>query len=162
MRLPGIAPDRLESDEWYTPPYIFTALQMHFDLDPCSPSGGLPWLPAKRHFTLEDDGLAQLWDPRWLVWLNPPYSDPLPWVRKMADHGNGIALLPLDPTTSWAQIVFDTADTICLLRDRVTFVKLDNDNKTSARFPSLLAGWGFGASAVAACDLGWSYLEPYT
>jgi hypothetical protein len=28
-----------ESDEWYTPPEIFDALGLTFDLDPCSPGG---------------------------------------------------------------------------------------------------------------------------
>jgi hypothetical protein len=37
--------DRLavgSSVEWYTPPEIFEALGLTFDLDPCAPPGGLP------------------------------------------------------------------------------------------------------------------------
>ena len=39
------------------------------------------------------DGLSLKWEGR--VWLKPPYSRPLieQFVRKLAEHGNGIALL---------------------------------------------------------------------
>lgn len=33
-----------ETVEWYTPPAIFDRLGLRFDLDPCSPPGGLPWV----------------------------------------------------------------------------------------------------------------------
>jgi hypothetical protein len=46
------------SVDWYTPEWIFKALGLEFDLDPCSPSGGVPWIPAKRFYTIEDDGLS--------------------------------------------------------------------------------------------------------
>ena len=43
-----------ESDEWYTPPEIFDALNITFDLDPCSP-GINHWVPAKNVYTKQDD-----------------------------------------------------------------------------------------------------------
>lgn len=49
-----------ESDEWYTPPEIFTALGLEFDIDVASP-GADHWVPAKKVFTKEDDGLKQAW-----------------------------------------------------------------------------------------------------
>jgi hypothetical protein len=52
-----------QSDDWYTPPEIFDALRLTFDLDPCSP-GPAHWVPARQLFTLRDDGLAQPW-PAW-------------------------------------------------------------------------------------------------
>ncbi len=45
------------SVEWYTPPEIFTALGLAFDLDPCSPGPGKSFVPARRHYTVADDGL---------------------------------------------------------------------------------------------------------
>ena len=51
------------SDDWYTPPFIFAALGLTFDLDPCSP-GPDHWVPARRVFTRADDGLAQAWGGR--------------------------------------------------------------------------------------------------
>lgn len=35
-----------ESDDWYTPPSIFEALGLTFDLDPCSPGEG-HWVPTR-------------------------------------------------------------------------------------------------------------------
>ena len=41
-----------ETSEWYTPPEIFKALRLTFDLDPCSPGPG-HWVPAKQFYTKE-------------------------------------------------------------------------------------------------------------
>ena len=79
------------SDEWYTPKEILDALGK-FDLDPCAPIHPL-WPTAEVMYDQNIDGLSQIWEGR--VWLNPPYSRPLIelFVRKLAEHGNGIALL---------------------------------------------------------------------
>jgi DNA N-6-adenine-methyltransferase (Dam) len=60
-----------QSDDWYTPPEIFEALPLEFDLDPCSP-GPAHWVPARQVFTKQDDGLAQSWSG--LVFMNPPFG----------------------------------------------------------------------------------------
>ena len=80
------------SDDYYTPPFIFEALGLEFDLDVCAPPGGVPWIPAKRSLSMVDDGLTSEW--KGLVWMNPPYSNPLPWTRKFMQHNNGIAFVP--------------------------------------------------------------------
>lgn len=49
-------PQQGNSVEWYTPPEIFDALGLRFDLDPAAPPGGVPWVPATRH--LSKDGLG--------------------------------------------------------------------------------------------------------
>jgi hypothetical protein len=52
-----------ESDEWYTPAWVFRALGVEFDLDPCSPGAPPSSVPAKRHITKEwylGNWLAQL------------------------------------------------------------------------------------------------------
>ena len=48
------------TDDWYTPPEIFDALGLTFDLDPCSPGAG-HWVPARQIYTEADDGLRQPW-----------------------------------------------------------------------------------------------------
>lgn len=77
--------------EWYTPSYIIEALGGKFDLDPCAPQ--MEWHTAHKCYTKEIDGLSQTWEGR--VFLNPPYENPTVkhFVRRLADHGNGIALL---------------------------------------------------------------------
>jgi len=57
------------TSDWFTPPEIFDALGLEFDLDPCSPHAG-HWVPARKIYTAADDGLAQPWDG--LVFMNPP------------------------------------------------------------------------------------------
>lgn len=155
-RLPGILPETgLDTDDWYTPPYIIEALGLTYDLDPCSPKGGVPWIPATHHYSEEDDGLLQPWEGR--VWLNPPYSEPWPWLDRLREHGNGIALVPADTANRGWQRSAPFSNAVCFLRDRVTFVRLENDNVTSARFPSCLIAFGGRAErAVWTANLGWT------
>jgi hypothetical protein len=58
------------TDDWYTPPWIFEAMGVTFDLDVCTPPGGVPWIPAENYYTPNDDGLAQDW--YGFVWCNRP------------------------------------------------------------------------------------------
>jgi hypothetical protein len=83
----------MSSDDYYTPAWIFETLGLTFDIDVAAPPGGIPWIPARRYYTMEDDGLAQPWEG--LIWMNPPYSSATEWVRQFIEHGNGIALLPV-------------------------------------------------------------------
>src|SRR5262249_29209038 len=75
--------------DWYTPKYIIDALGP-FDTDPCSPLVR-PFDTARIHYTQQDNELCQPWVGR--VWLNPPYDNMLPWMKAMALHRNGIALV---------------------------------------------------------------------
>jgi hypothetical protein len=79
------------ADDYYTPRWIFEALNTTFDVDVCAPCEGVPWLPAKHYWCIENDGLQQQWYGR--VWMNPPYSGAAPWIDKFIEHGNGIALI---------------------------------------------------------------------
>lgn len=77
-----------ERDCWFTPREIVNELGP-FDLDPCT-SVDRPWDTAARHFTPDDDGLAQPWEGR--VWLNPPYGTALElWIERMAKHSGGVS-----------------------------------------------------------------------
>ena len=144
------------NNEWYTPPSIFEALGVRFDLDPCSPPRGTGIVPADRFLSIEDDGLSTPWHGR--VWLNPPYGSPAPWVEKLAFHGDGIALLPVDTSTDvWHKHVV-TADAMCFLKGRLKFIKATRreGGGWTARFPVGLFGWGPEcAEAVLSCGLGW-------
>lgn len=90
-RLFGLPQQELTSDDYYTPPWVFERMAIEFDLDVCAPPGGIEWIPANHHYTQEDDGLASEWYGR--VWMNPPYSDSAPWVRRFIEHRNGIAMV---------------------------------------------------------------------
>ena len=127
-----------KNDEWLTPPEIFNALGL-FDLDPASIEGGighkLPWPMAEINISPSMNGLSDEWwaplpmsgrKPR--VWLNPPfnrYQRPK-WMRKMAEHGNGIMLIPAaTETKAFFDYVWAKADAICFLRGRPHFHHVD-------------------------------------
>lgn len=81
-----------ENVDIHTPPYIFVGIPLTFDLDPASPLSG-PVTPARCHYTVQQDGLAQPWFGT--VWLNPPYNrwQIGKWIAKLAEHGSGVALV---------------------------------------------------------------------
>jgi len=89
----GHQQQEVSSNDFYTPPWIFEAMGLEFDLDVASPPQGVPWIPAKRFYTQLDDGLTSPWNGR--IWMNPPFKKVTPWVEKFIDHGNGVTLLPL-------------------------------------------------------------------
>lgn len=108
------------SDDYYTPPLVFEALGLQFDLDVSAPPGGIPWIPAKRSFSIMDDGLAQDWVGK--VWCNPPYSNTTPWLEKMIEHGNGIALTQI-AKSNWCNLVWKKADAILFMPTDLKFVR---------------------------------------
>lgn len=89
------------SDEHYTPKELFERLNVTFDLDVASPAGG-SYVPAKKYYTKLEDGLVSEWFGN--VWMNPPYSNPTPWVERFLDHKNGIALLPVTRGKWWDKL----------------------------------------------------------
>jgi len=108
------------NDEWLTPPEILNALGA-FDLDPCAPAVR-PWPTAHEHIALPLDGLAAEWKGR--VWLNPPfnrYARPK-WMRKMAEHGNGVMLVPAaTETEAFDAHVWRRAAAVCFVKTRPHF-----------------------------------------
>lgn len=149
------APNEGASVEWYTPAGVFLALGLEFDLDPCAPAGGLPWIPARRFVSLPDDGLSVPWEGR--VWLNPPYGAATgAWLDRLADHGMGVALVFARTETEWWHRAAPHADAVCFIRGRLTFVGADGrPGAYNAGAPSALLGYGLTcAEAVARCGLG--------
>ena len=140
--------------EWYTPPSLFRALGISFDLDPASPGADVvPWVPAVRHYTIRENGLIQPWGGR--VWLNPPYGEPgVAFVQRMIQHGHGVMLLPARTETRIFQGAASAADVVVFLRDRLHFIRADG-RQSRASFASVLFGFGPVAQSIPN-DLGWS------
>ena len=107
QQLIPVGQSMLTKDDYYTPPHVFEALALRFDLDVCAPPGGVSWLPADRFYTFEDDGLTKPWEGR--VWMNPPYSQATAWVRRFIDHGHGIALVG-HAKSAWHPLLWEKAD----------------------------------------------------
>lgn len=103
-----------ETDERYTPRWIFDGLGLVFDLDPASPVDGGDCVPAVKKYTSADDGLAQEWHGR--VWLNPPFSESTAWADKFRTHGHGVFLGPVANGRWWVNLI-RSADVIWHCRD---------------------------------------------
>ena len=113
----------MRSDEWLTPPEILGVLGV-FDLDPCSPIDR-PWSTAEKHYTVADGGLDLPWSGR--VWCNPPFGrEAVKWMRKMRDHGDGIALIPArTETRMFYETVWGSASGVLFIRGRPHFHYVD-------------------------------------
>jgi hypothetical protein len=150
------------SVEWYTPPELFEAVGLRFDLDPCSPPGGLPWAPIKRWYTRTDDGLARPWRGR--VWLNPPYGRGIEhWMKRLTAHGNGIALVHSRTGTVWWREALAGATAVCFVAGRVRFVdgRAGTQPPGASPMPLVLLAYGLEcAVAVMRSGLGPTLIVP--
>jgi hypothetical protein len=154
-------PNQGKTNEWYTPPHVFDALGLVFDLDPCAPDGGVSWVPANAHYSERDDGLARPWWGR--VWLNPPYGAQAGvWVRKLAEHGDGIALVFSRTDVRWWHLAVPSASAVCFIERRLTFIAGDGRSAPgNSGGPSALIAYGaVCAEAVRQSGLGLTYGSP--
>jgi len=102
-----------ERDDWLTPVDILERAQLWMGsifLDPCADVGG--HVPARRHYTKEDDGLAQPWCGN--VFMNPPYNrhqDQRKFVVKFLEEwiagrvGRATLLLAARTDTAWHRLL---------------------------------------------------------
>lgn len=145
--------------EWYTPKYIIEALGDDFDLGPCAPCNN--WYTAKKSYTKEDNGLLKEWFGR--VFLNPPYTNPIlkEFVTRLADHGNGIALLyaRVDNKMFHEQI-FNRATSIKFLCSRIKFIRQDGSLGNSPGYGSVLVAYGKDCDNILKnCSLKGKYIK---
>lgn len=126
------------TDVWLTPLALLNALGK-FDLDPC----GHPDWPTAKNALYEPRGLLTPWEGR--VWLNPPYSNVGPFMKRLAEHQNGIALVFARTDTKWFHYyVLEEADSVFFIARRVRFHKPDGScpKGSSSGAPSCLVAYG--------------------
>lgn len=130
------------TDEWYTPKYIFDALQVEFHVDVASPEDRtFCHVPAKVFIT--KNSLYSNWGG--FAWMNPPFGGRnalIPWLNKMYQHGNGIALTPDRTSAPWWQDAAKKADAILLVGKKVKFIKPDGSTGNSPGTGTTLFGYG--------------------
>jgi len=111
-------------DEWYSPAFIFNTLNVRFDLDVCHPARPTN-VPCDKYFTKEDDALSQDW--HGFVWMNPPYSNPRPFIEKWLDHGDGLALLPM-AKSKWFNELMESEAKFVLMPSNMKFEDEEGKN----------------------------------
>lgn len=145
-----------ESDEWYTPAYIFDALGCRFDLDVASPS-------RYTHVPCADRLTANALKAEWhgFVWMNPPFGGRnglVPWLDKFFSHGSGIALTPDRTSATWWQESAIKADAVLFIAGKVKFERPDGSiGKSPSTGTTLFASGKQGLYALcnaAENDLG--------
>lgn len=128
------------TDEWYTPPHVFDALDCTFDIDVASPGKHItPWIPAGAFIT--SGSLSAPW--RGSVWMNPPFGGRnalRPWLQKFFDHCNGIALVPDRTSAPWWQEFAPLADLVLFVAPKLKFIGADGQpGKSPAQGTTLFA-----------------------
>ena len=131
-----------QSDEWYTPRWIFDAMGVEFNMDVASP-GELttPWIPA-RAFVVRNS-----LNVRWggFVWMNPPFGGHngyRPWADKFIAHGNGVALAPNRTGAPWWQEFARHCDSLLFVTPKIKFLRPDGSEGKSPGYGSVLMAMG--------------------
>lgn len=138
-----------KSDEWYTPKYIFDALECNFDLDVASPvDRSFCSVPADRYLT--ENALDTEWNG--FVWMNPPFGGRngiIPWLDKIFLHGDGISLTPDRTSSPWWQDAAKKSDAILFINGKVKFIKPDGSiGKQPSNGTTLFAIGDIGVDAL--------------
>lgn len=136
-----------KSDEWYTPKYIFDALDCRFDLDVAAPINGPRHVPADTY--LYDYSLQKPWFG--FVWMNPPFGGRnglAPWLDKFFQHGNGVALVPDRTSAPWWQEAAKKADSLMFVAGKIKFERPDGSTGDSPSTGTTLLAAGMRGRAA--------------
>lgn len=154
---------KAQTTTWFTPRWILNPLGF-FDLDPCT-LNVRPFDIAGKHFEYDKggDGLVEDWSNYCRVWCNPPYGpDTGKWLKRMAEHGNGIALVfARTETKAFFNWVWPKATGIFFFNKRISFISWNGKVGGNAGAPSCLISYGMGNARcleAAAEKLGGKYL----
>lgn len=144
-----------QSDECYTPKYIFDALGETFDMDVAAPTlGDGTHVPTNKWCSR--GGLLVDWTG--FIWMNPPFGGRnglVPWLDKFFTHGNGIALTPDRTSTDWWQDAALRADVILFIRGKIKFERPDGSiGKSPSNGTTLFAAGPRAAAALERSNLG--------
>lgn len=136
-----------QTDDWYTPKYIFDALGVHFDLDVSAPVEGPLHVPCDAW--LHEKSLETPWNG--FVWMNPPFgarNGLVPWLLKFYSHGNGIALIPDRTSAPWWQDAASVADALLFVGGKVKFIRPDGTLGKSPSTGTVLLAAGTRATTA--------------
>jgi len=123
------------SDDFATPEWLMNVFRMFHD--PCQ--------LGQKHFA--PDSLNGSWEEphhRGGMFINPPYSDPKPWVEKaIRTHKQFqttiVMLLKHDSSTEWYRLLHEAGAHFLMFQGRLDFSGHNAIKNSSHPFPSVLA-----------------------
>lgn len=147
--------DQTGNDEYGTPLWLINRLHRAigglFDCDVAA--GAEPTPIADMRWTVQDDAFDQDWtDVDESLFMNPPFSDPLPWFQRLTH-----AVDPKDPTrpdfavalsntnlsSDWAQNhVLKKATCLAIPDSRIDYVGATETDTASPSFPTVISLFG--------------------
>jgi hypothetical protein len=165
MAMSGHESARANTVVWLTPPEITEALGgwQSFDLDPCAAPEPRPFRTAKQMNAHADgDGLEMPWSGR--VWMNPPYTSAeiKKWLKKLALHGDGIALIfARTETDAFQRYCWPCASAMLFLSGRLHFYTAEGVRASAnAGAPSVLIAYGSrNAEVLRNCGLAGAFVD---
>lgn len=135
-----------KSDEWYTPEYVFSALDTVFDVDVAGRKCPAYCVPSES--VIEDESLVKVWEG--FAWMNPPFGGRNSldiWMHKFFIHGNGIALTPDRTSAPWFRGSWLKADMV-MFTPKIKFLRPDGSLGKSPSNGTAL--WAIGNKGVNA------------
>jgi hypothetical protein len=119
----SLSHDKYKTDQW-----LWNLCVDDSTWDPCP----IDWSPDKHGCSLTMDWTANR------IFINPPYSNPLPWVEKAIEThqscGTFIALLlKHDTSTKWYKLLHEAGAHILMVSGRLKY-----GTSRGAAFPSIL------------------------
>lgn len=149
-----------QSDEWYTPPHLFQAMNVRFDLDAAAPPEGPRYVPADAWISKCDRDGGHWWPVGAFLFLNPPFggrNGVRPWLERFVTHANGVCLVPDRTSAPWFQWAAPKMDLILFVTPKIKFERPDGSiGKSPGTGTALMAIGERGVAALRnARGLGW-------
>lgn len=114
-----------KSDEYYTPQYVFDAMDVRFDTDVAAPIDRT-FCCAPCDSFITESSLSLQWNG--FVWMNPPYGGRnkiRSWLNKLWVHNNGVALSPDRSSATWWQDAARYSSAMLAVHGKIKFRKPD-------------------------------------
>ena len=119
------------SDRWVSPEWVKKMFETFHD-------------PCPINYTI--DAFSYDWcEHHDQVYVNPPYSNPLPWVEKalyeIQRYPDSIIVMLLkhDPSTKWFRLLHASGAKFLMIGGRLKFYNDDLTKKSASPFPSVIA-----------------------
>ena len=114
------------SDNWETPKWVMRVFKGWYD-------------PCPLQLTPTIDGLKSDWDTP--AFVNPPYSNPMPWVERAINESRKgktvVMLLNVDTSTKWFAKLNEAKAHFLWFGERLKFIE-DGKEKDASPKPSML------------------------